>query len=137
MKVELHHKNNLLFEGKNAKGGTLEIGASSDVNNTATRPMELLLLGLAGCSSIDVVGILEKQKQQVDSYMVCVEAERVESIPAIFKNINISFYLEGDIKEIQAKKAIDLSVRKYCSVSYILEASATINTQIFINNTEI
>lgn len=137
MKVELHHKNDLLFEGKNAKDGTLEIGVSSHPENKATRPMELLLLGLAGCSSVDVIGILEKQKQKVSSYSVYVEAERVKSIPAIFKTITISFHLEGEIQEIKAIKAIELSVNKYCSVSHILEPTAQIITQLIINNKEI
>ena len=137
MKIELNHKKDLLFEGTNEQGSTVSIGISSDTETKATRPMELLLMGLAGCSSVDVIGILKKQKQEVTHYSVNVEAERVKAIPAIFKSITVTFHLEGNIQAAKAQRAIDLSVHKYCSVGKILEETATIKTQLILNNTEI
>ena len=99
--------------------------------------MELLLMGIAGCSSIDVIGILKKQRQQIDDYKVVVHGERLKAIPALFKTIHIEFHLEGEIQQKKALQAIHLSIDKYCSVSKILDQTANITTQLILNKTKI
>lgn len=137
MKIELHQKNGLLFESQNALGHTINIGVSENTNDNAIRPMELLLMGIAGCSSIDVIGILKKQRQQIDDYKVVVHGERLKAIPALFKTIHIEFHLEGEIQQKKALQAIHLSIDKYCSVSKILDQTANITTQLILNKTKI
>lgn len=133
MKIELKHENGLLFQSKNELGNTLQIGVSNSENGNAIRPMELLLMGIASCSSIDVIGILNKQRQYFKSYRVVVTAERTKAIPAVFKSIHLAFHLSGNILPNKAQYAIDLSIEKYCSVSKILEQTATITTELILN----
>lgn len=98
------------------------------------RPMEMLLASLAGCMSIDVLSILYKQKQSVDTYQVKVSAERVVVQPSIFSKINLEIFLTGEIEEGKLKRAIDLSIEKYCSVYKILNQSAEITCNYFLNH---
>ena len=137
MKIELNHKSELLFESHNELGKTIQVGVSSDSTDHTIRPMELLLMGVAGCSSIDVIGILKKQRQVINTYKVIVEGERTKSIPALFKTIHVEFHLEGEVQPKKALQAIHLSIDKYCSVSKILEHTTTITTALILNNTKI
>ncbi len=92
-------------------------------------PMESLLMAIAGCSSIDIVLILKKMKQEIRDLKVDVEAERIKVADATqFKTIHLHFNLWGDIKEEKLKKAIDISLEKYCSVAKILEKSSEISS---------
>jgi len=98
------------------------------------RPMELLLVGLASCLSIDVLTILYKQKQRIDKYQVKVSATRKVTEPPIFDNIMVSLYVWGKVSELKLDKALELTKEKYCSVYYILKPTAHIQTQYFINH---
>jgi len=86
------------------------------------RPMELVLMALGSCSALDLVNILKKQRQQVDDVKIDVDGQRRETIPNIFTDIHISFYLKGDIDPAKAEKAAELAVKKYCSVHDMLAA---------------
>ena len=100
--------------------------------------MELLLMGVGGCSAIDVISILKKQKQEIDSYHVEVEGERKEVKGAKpFEFISVNVYLEGDIDPAKALRAANLSFDKYCSVSITLEPSVTITYKVFLNGQEL
>jgi putative redox protein len=89
--------------------------------NLAPRPMEMLLLGVGGCSSFDVVDILKKSRQQVTSCETVLEAERADAVPAVFTRINLHFVVGGiDLKESIVKRAVALSAEKYCSASIML-----------------
>lgn len=91
--------------------------------NIGPRPMELLLMGLGGCASFDVVTILKKARQQVTDVRAELKAERADAIPAVFTAIHLHFVVTGkDLKETQVKKAIELSAEKYCSASAMLMA---------------
>ncbi|MCO5231472.1 MAG: OsmC family protein [Chitinophagales bacterium] len=91
------------------------------------RPMEVLLSSLAGCSSMDVLSILGKMKEDIQDYKVEITGERdTEQVPAIFKTIHVHFILKGNLNTKNVEKAIKLSMDKYCSVSKMLEKSATI-----------
>lgn len=92
--------------------------------NTGVRPMEMLLLGLGGCSSFDVMSILTKSRQQVTDCRCELEAERAEGIPSPFTKIHMKFIVVGkDLKDAQVKRAVELSATKYCSASIMLEAA--------------
>lgn len=125
------------LETVNETGAILRTDASEKVGgeNFGLRPMELLASGLASCASIDILLILEKQRQRVDRYEVQIDAARVDDTPAIFKQINLIISLFGEINEEKAKKAADLTFTKYCSVSKILEKSCQINYSIQVNPT--
>lgn len=107
------------IDGKNIIGG-LEGGLS---------PMQLLLAGIGGCSAIDVISILEKQKQHLDSLTVDVDGDR-QTTPhgySEYKTIHMHFTLSGDLDEKKVQRALDLSVSKYCSVSKALEKGSEIS----------
>src|SRR5690606_38589286 len=91
--------------------------------NMGPRPMEMLLLGLGGCSSFDVMSILQKARQDVSDCRVDITAERADAVPAVFTRIQLNFTVEGrNLKEAQVKRAVELSAEKYCSASIMLEA---------------
>ena len=112
--------NSILLDGSPAIGG----------KGNGVRPMETLLMGVAGCSAIDVVIFLKKMKQEIRDIKVEVSAETIKVEEATqYKTIHLHFHLWGEIKEEKLKKAIDLSMTKYCSVSKILEKTAEISSE--------
>ncbi|MBL8034920.1 MAG: OsmC family protein [Leptospiraceae bacterium] len=124
------------FEAKNSAGNAVHIDAGAAIGGTGkgARPMELLLMGLAGCSGIDVITILRKQRQTIESMSVEVEGERGESQEANpFTGIVVKFALTGPIDENHLKRAIELSMDKYCSVAKTLEKTATIRWEYTLN----
>jgi len=137
MKIQLKRQNQAVhFLATNATGNEVNIdgGPTSDGENKGARPMELLLMGIAGCSSIDIHLILKKMRQQVDDLQIEVEGQRAEDeVPKVFKKIHITFDFKGDLKEGKVRRAIDLSMEKYCSVSKMLEKTAEITYQFSIN----
>ncbi len=84
------------------------------------RPMQMFLAGLAGCASIDVTLILEKQRQRIDSLEVFVEGVRADAIPAVYERIHLRYVLSGEITDKKLQRAVKLSVEKYCSVASML-----------------
>jgi len=89
--------------------------------NIGMRPMEMVLIGTGGCSAIDVMGILQKARQDVIDCHVHLEAERADAIPAVFTKIHMRFVVTGrNLKESHVKRAVDLSAEKYCSASIML-----------------
>ena len=141
MKVALERINtDYLFELVNQSGHRVFLDNKSKEKGTikGISPMELLLMGLAGCSSIDVVSILGKQKINPTSLKMEVNGKRNEGeTPSLFKKIEVSIFIEGEIPSSKVKRAVDLSFEKYCSVSKTLESTAKINYRIFLNNIEI
>ncbi len=91
------------------------------------RPMELLLSALGGCSGIDVVGILGKQRQLVNDLVISVEGERAAGEPAVFTTIHVHFTVRGPTDERAVARAVQLSMDKYCSVARVLEPTAAIS----------
>jgi putative redox protein len=90
--------------------------------NLGVRPMEMVLMGLGGCASFDVVDILKKARQDVRSCLAELSAERAEAVPAVFTRIHLHFVVTGrGMKDAQVKRAIELSATKYCSASLMLE----------------
>lgn len=92
------------------------------------RPMEMLLLGTAACSSYDVISILKKSRQNITDCKVSIHAERAENEPKVFTKIHIHFRVSGvELKEKQVDRAVSLSAEKYCSASIMLGATAEIS----------
>lgn len=115
-----------MFLGESGSGHTVVMDGPPDHGgrNLGVRPMEMLLLGLGGCASFDVMSILHKSRQQVRDCRVEIQATRVDAVPAVFETINLLFVVEGkNLKEAQVKRAVELSAEKYCSASIMLEAA--------------
>ena len=88
------------------------------------RPMEMLVLGMGGCATFDVISILEKSRQKIEGCVVELEAERADAVPAVFTKIHLKFIVTGrNLKEAQVKRAVSLSAEKYCSASIMMEAA--------------
>ncbi len=96
--------------------GSAKIGASEQ----GWRPMEMLLVSLAGCSAIDIISILKKQRQTIDDFQIEIDGDRKEGTPAPYTAIRIHFIMSGKIKETKMDKAIELTISKYCSVYFSL-----------------
>ena len=114
---------------------TVDIDAATDIggHNAGARPMEMLLMGLAGCSAIDVIVILNKQKQVIDDFKIQVRGERdMDVIPAPFKAIHLEYRLKGNLEEAKVRRAIDLSMDKYCSATAQLRPSAAITWSLVL-----
>lgn len=135
MKVTLDRKNdNYLFEAKGASGVPVYIDNKTEDVSKGASPMELLLMGVGGCSAIDIIMILKKQRQEITSYKMEVEGDRTEVREAKpFKKIHVMLSLEGKIDEAKAIRAAQLSFDKYCSVSITLEASVEVTYSINLN----
>ena len=111
------------FEGKDASGHTVKMDSSPESGglNFGIRPMQMLLLGLGGCSGIDVISILKKQKQTVEGFRILIDGERATGKEAtIWEDVKIIFELKGPIDREKATRACALSVEKYCSVAATL-----------------
>lgn len=128
MNVTLSRISPDLYQGTNEKGQSIQLGG----NGNAVGPMESVLLAAAGCSTIDVVSILAKMRQNLVDIEVRVSSERREEIPRIFTKINLHYILTGNIKENKAKQAVESSLEKYCSVSRIIEATAVVTSSFEI-----
>lgn len=101
--------------------------------NIGYRPMQTLLMSLGSCMSIDILMILNKQRQKVTDFRVDVSADRTEGTPSIFKSIIIHVSISGDIKEEKLVKAIDLSREKYCSVYHMMRQDVPLTISHTIN----
>lgn len=117
-------KANVRWTGKQVFQATSESGHQVTMDGDKDRgasPMEMVLMAAGSCSSVDVVGILEKARQGVDSCEVELSAERASSTPSVFTSIHMHFVVTGkDVSEIHVERAVRLSADKYCSVSIML-----------------
>ncbi|MCX2583754.1 MULTISPECIES: OsmC family protein [unclassified Pedobacter] len=124
------------FEAENESGFTVELDAKTAIGGEGKgfRPMEMLLVGLGGCSGIDMVNVLTKQKEPLDDIKIAINATRKdEEMPPIFDQIDIHFDLYGDLSTTKVERALAMTFDKYCSVSNILGRSAKINFTYKIN----
>jgi putative redox protein len=114
---------NVTFLAESESGHTVVMDGpeSAGGRNIGIRPMELVLLGVGGCTSFDVISILQKARQDVTDCVAEIEAERADDVPSVFTRIHFHFVVTGNnLKEAQVKRAIDLSADKYCSASIML-----------------
>lgn len=128
---------NLQFVGESGTGHAIVMDGDVSVggNNTGVRPTELLLIGLGGCSGMDIVSILQKKRLQVTDMSINIKGEKADTYPKRFTDIEIEFIIRGkDLTEDAVKRAVDLSMEKYCSVKATLEGSAKISYSYKIIN---
>src|SRR6476619_6428136 len=127
--VELSRvQNDYGFEATDAYGHTVRMDTSpeSGGHNFGVRPMQMLLMGLGGCSAIDVISILKKQRQDVKDYKLVVKGEReAGKEPSLWQDIEVEFHIYGEVDEDKAKRAAELSIDKYCSVAATLKQDGT------------
>lgn len=137
MKCRIKWLDHRAFVGESASGHSVVMDGAADAGgrNLGVRPMEMLLLGLGGCTAFDVVSILEKSRQQISGCEVEIEAERADEIPKVFTRIHVHFIVSGrGLDQVKVSKAVSLSADKYCSASRMLEKAATITHDFEIVN---
>ncbi len=130
MEVSAQWVDGICFLGTTESGHSVVMDGAPAVggHNRGARPMEMLLLGIAGCSSIDVVNIVKKQRQDIVDCFTHVKAERAQTEPKVFTKIHIHFEVLGkDLKEDAVAKAVELSAEKYCSASIMLGKACEIS----------
>ena len=123
MKASVRWVEDVMFLAESGSGHTVTIEGpeSEGGRNVGIRPMELMLMGMGGCTSFDVMKILKKSRQPVTDCVAHIEAKRADEVPSVFTDIHIHFVVSGaGIKEAQVKRAIDLSAEKYCSATIML-----------------
>jgi len=124
MKANIRWIKDAQFIAESESGHTLIIDGPPDHGgrNLGARPMEMVLIGLGGCTSIDVIDILKKSRQDVTDCVTQLTAERASTIPAVFTKIHIHFVVTGrQLKTRQVERAIELSATKYCSATLMLQ----------------
>lgn len=128
MKVSLRRESGAKFTATNAAGNTLVIDGPPDVGGKGEgmRPMEVLLASLASCSAVDVLLIMQKQRQPLADLDVEVTGLRADAVPAVYTDIDLVFTGGGAIELDKLQRAVELSAEKYCSVSRMLEPKVKI-----------
>jgi len=129
MEVRVKWLDNMSFVGESGSGHSVVMDGAPDSGgrNLAARPMEMVLIGMGGCTAFDVVMILQKSRQPVEDCIVEISAERADEIPKVFTKIHAHYIVKGKgLDENKVRKAIDLTAEKYCSVSVMLEKTAEI-----------
>ena len=138
MKIKLKNISGSHSIIENETGNSISIDNKSVENPKGVSPMELLLMGVAGCSSIDIISILKKQKQNFEVLIIDVVGDRENGeLPALFKKIHVDVRFIGNLDPQKAFRACELSFTKYCSVSKTLEATADITFSVYINNQKV
>lgn len=126
------------FEAVNAAGNVITAEGSPDIGGTGSgmRPMEILLVALASCSSLDVMHIMQKQRQPLDDLTVEVEGARADAVPAVYTDVKLVFTAAGPgVTQDKLQRAVDLSMEKYCSVTAMLQTTVKITAEARVAST--
>jgi len=129
MNISVKWIDGMLMVGKSDSGHAIVMDGPPEIGgeNLGVRPMEMLLLGMAGCTMIDVVSTLKKMREDIVDCQTQVSADRAEEYPKVFTNIHVHFVLKGNqLNPSNVDKAIKLSAEKYCSASIMIGKTATI-----------
>jgi len=126
-------KNGELYEGKSQSGHAILMDAAAE-HKAGPSPMELVLMALCGCTSVDVVSIQQKKREPLEGLTVSAEAEQAPEPPRTFTKIHLTYRIKGKVSRKAAEDAVSLSKNKYCSVSKMLEKAATIDYSIEIES---
>ena len=129
MNISVNWVDGMLMVGKSHSGHSITMDGPPEIggDNLGVRPMEMLLLGVAGCTMIDVVTTLKKMRQELTHCETKLSAERADEHPKVFTDIHIQFIIKGqDLDPKKVEKAITLSAEKYCSASIMLGKTASI-----------
>jgi putative redox protein len=136
-KIKLERKSGLFhMEAFNETGNSVQMDGSQKIGgeNKGVRPMELMLMALGGCSSIDVISILNKQKLQPTTFKMEIDGEREEGVePSLYRNVKVRFIFSGELPIEKLHRAVELSMTKYCSVAKTMESTAKITSEIELN----
>ena len=130
MRARVKWLDNMSFVGESGSGHSVVMDGAPEAGgrDLGVRPMEMVLLGLGGCTAFDVVSILKKARQAVSECEVHLEAERSEQIPRVFTRIRLQYVIHGNnLSEKQVVRAVSLSAEKYCSVSRMLESTVELS----------
>ncbi len=130
MRARVKWLDHMSFVGETESGHSIVMDGSPENGgrNLGARPMEMLLLGMGGCTAYDVVLMLQKSRQNVHSVEVELESTRADEVPKVFTEISVHFRVQGeDLSENQVARAVKLSAEKYCSATKMLEKTAQIN----------
>ncbi|MDX1801876.1 MAG: OsmC family protein [Marinobacter sp.] len=134
MKATINWTGDASFKATSGSGHTVQLDGPPDHGgrDLGPRPMELVLMGLGGCSSFDVMNILQKSRQQVTDCRTELEAQRADAVPAVFTAIHLHFVVTGhQLKDTLVKRAVSLSAEKYCSASIMLEQAGVAITHSY------
>lgn len=140
MKLELERQDDaFLFTGRNETGHEITLDTSLDEGGEehGVGAMQVVAMGLGHCSSVDIISILQKQKQTIDGYRVVVDAQRAyDETPAVFRQIDLHYHIDGEVDPTKVRRAINLSLGKYCSVARMLEKTADIRYSLTVNGVD-
>jgi len=136
MDARIIWKGRMSFIGEADSGFKIPLGTTPDVggDNDGSRPMELLAIGLGGCTAMDVISILQKKRQDVTAFEVQVHAERADEHPRVFTQIGLEYIVTGNLLEREAvERAVQLSAEKYCPAQAMLNQILPIQIKITIH----
>ena len=140
MKANVTWQNNMVFVGKSASGFPVQMDADSSFGgtNSGVRPMEMVALGLAGCTAMDVISILQKKRQQVTQFEVSVDAPRSPDYPQVFTKAVITYIVTGrNVDETAVLRSIELAATKYCPAQIMLLRAFPMDLQYEIYEEEV
>lgn len=140
MKTRVKWIENVCFMGESESGHAVVLDGAPEAGgrNLGMRPMEMLLIGMGGCTSFDVVTILKKARQPITDCVAEISAERAAEIPKVFTSIHVHFIVTGhNLNPVQVERAIKLSAEKYCSASIMLGKSVSITHDFEIRTTDV
>ena len=136
MKTQIKWMQDVSFKGKSESGHEVILDGPEELGGKGLgmRPMEMMLIGMGGCTSFDVVTILKRSRQQITGCIAEIEAVRADAIPKVFTSIHIHFLIKGiDLQKKAVERAVELSANKYCSATIMLGKSAKITHDFVIN----
>jgi putative redox protein len=140
MNVNVTWEKKLFFMGNGETGFSVPLDSAPSVGgeHKGFEPMELIALGLAGCTAMDTISILQKKRQEVTTFEVKVHAERATEFPKVFTHITVEYIVEGhNIDPVAVERSIELSVTKYCPAQAMLSKACQIDHMYTIKNTSI
>ena len=136
MKTQIKWMQDVSFKGKSESGHEVILDGPEELGgkDLGMRPMEMMLIGMGGCTSFDVVTILKRSRQQITGCIAEIEAVRADAIPKVFTSIHIHFLIKGiDLQKKAVERAVELSANKYCSASIMLGKSVKITHDFVIS----
>jgi putative redox protein len=136
LKTQIKWMQDVSFKGKSESGHEVILDGPEELGGKGLgmRPMEMMLIGMGGCTSFDVVTILKRSRQQITGCIAEIEAVRADAIPKVFTSIHIHFLIKGiDLQKKAVERAVELSANKYCSASIMLGKSVKITHDFIIS----
>jgi len=136
LKTQIKWMQDASFKGKSESGHEVILDGPEELGGKGLgmRPMEMMLIGMGGCTSFDVVTILKRSRQQITGCIAEIEAVRADAIPKVFTSIHIHFLIKGiDLQKKAVERAVELSANKYCSASIMLGKSVKITHDFVIS----